>query len=165
MQRRPLPSLLYKSFFYGCNIACLTFSLFLLRNSGNPAAVCLLEDDISDQLKQQIAVEMNISETAFLTRLHGDQGYEPGKIGLKTFIFKIYWEVSIDNELCIKHKIDKSIFYLRICETFFFMFFPASYPWRDTSGCFTNGHSFSLRWFTPTTEVKSIINIKGDKQL
>ena len=116
MQRRPLPSLLYKSFFYGCNIGCLTFSLFHLRNSGNPAAVCLLEDDISDQLKQQIAAEMNISETAFLTRLHGDQGYEPGKIGLKTFIFKIYWEVSIDNELCIKHKIDKSIFNLRICE-------------------------------------------------
>jgi predicted PhzF superfamily epimerase YddE/YHI9 len=37
------------------------------KNSGNPAAVCLLEEDISDQLKQQIAAEMNISETAFLT--------------------------------------------------------------------------------------------------
>jgi hypothetical protein len=41
------------------------------KNSGNPAAVCLLEDDISDQLKQQIAAEMNISETAFLTTTAG----------------------------------------------------------------------------------------------
>jgi hypothetical protein len=41
--------------------------LSCFKNSGNPAAVCLLEDDISDQLKQQIAAEMNISETAFLT--------------------------------------------------------------------------------------------------
>jgi predicted PhzF superfamily epimerase YddE/YHI9 len=41
------------------------------KNSGNPAAVCLLEDDISDQLKQQIAAEMNISETAFLTTSAG----------------------------------------------------------------------------------------------
>jgi predicted PhzF superfamily epimerase YddE/YHI9 len=28
-----------------------------------------LDEDISDQLKQQIAAEMNISETAFLTRV------------------------------------------------------------------------------------------------
>jgi len=36
--------------------------------TGNPAAVCLLEDDIADELKQQIAKEMNISETAFVTK-------------------------------------------------------------------------------------------------
>ena len=34
---------------------------------GNPAAVCLLSADISDELKQQIAAEMNLSETAFVT--------------------------------------------------------------------------------------------------
>lgn len=32
---------------------------------GNPAAVCILEEDISDELMQSIAKEMNLSETAF----------------------------------------------------------------------------------------------------
>ena len=36
-------------------------------SAGNPAAVCLLSTDISDELKQQIAAEMNLSETAFVT--------------------------------------------------------------------------------------------------
>jgi PhzF family phenazine biosynthesis protein len=35
---------------------------------GNPAAVCVLEHDLDDVLMQQIAVEMNLSETAFLRR-------------------------------------------------------------------------------------------------
>jgi len=34
--------------------------------TGNPAAVCVLERDIDDDLKQQIAMEMNLSETAFV---------------------------------------------------------------------------------------------------
>lgn len=34
--------------------------------SGNPAAVCMLKEDINDQLKQDIASEMNLSETAFI---------------------------------------------------------------------------------------------------
>ncbi|MBZ0258661.1 PhzF family phenazine biosynthesis protein [bacterium] len=33
---------------------------------GNPAAVCLLEEGVSDEWMQQIAAEMNLSETAFL---------------------------------------------------------------------------------------------------
>ena len=33
---------------------------------GNPAAVVVLEEDIPDTLKQSIAAEMNISETAFV---------------------------------------------------------------------------------------------------
>ncbi len=33
---------------------------------GNPAAVCLLTQDISDAEKQRIAAEMNLSETAFV---------------------------------------------------------------------------------------------------
>ena len=37
--------------------------------SGNPAAVCLLEEDLSDEKKQQIAREMNISETCYLTKV------------------------------------------------------------------------------------------------
>ena len=42
--------------------------------SGNPAAVCLLEEDLPDSLKQQIAAEMNISETAFVTRTTSGPG-------------------------------------------------------------------------------------------
>ena len=38
--------------------------------SGNPAAVCLLENDIEDNLKQSIAAEMNLSETAFVKKLN-----------------------------------------------------------------------------------------------
>lgn len=33
---------------------------------GNPAAVCLLTETISDELMQNIALEMNLSETAFI---------------------------------------------------------------------------------------------------
>jgi PhzF family phenazine biosynthesis protein len=34
--------------------------------SGNPAAVCVVERSVSDQWMQQVASEMNLSETAFL---------------------------------------------------------------------------------------------------
>ena len=34
--------------------------------SGNPAAVCLLDEWIPDQLMQSIAAENNLSETAFI---------------------------------------------------------------------------------------------------
>ena len=36
--------------------------------SGNPAAVCLDADDLSDEGRQRIAQEMNLSETAFVYR-------------------------------------------------------------------------------------------------
>ena len=36
--------------------------------SGNPAAVFILEEPISDQLMQQIAFEINLSETAFVVK-------------------------------------------------------------------------------------------------
>ncbi|MEP7279624.1 MAG: PhzF family phenazine biosynthesis protein [Bacteroidota bacterium] len=35
---------------------------------GNPAAICLLQDWLSDELMQQIAIENNLSETAFLVK-------------------------------------------------------------------------------------------------
>ncbi|NXA05811.1 PBLD protein, partial [Sapayoa aenigma] len=38
--------------------------------SGNPAAVCLLENDLDEDLHQKIAMEMNLSETAFIRKLH-----------------------------------------------------------------------------------------------
>ncbi len=39
--------------------------------SGNPAAVCLLENDLDDKVMQSIAAEMNLSETAFVKKLSG----------------------------------------------------------------------------------------------
>lgn len=39
---------------------------------GNPAAVCILEDDISDEVMKNIAREMNLSETAFVKPLEKD---------------------------------------------------------------------------------------------
>uniref|UniRef100_A0A9J7X8G2 Phenazine biosynthesis-like protein domain containing 2 n=1 Tax=Cyprinus carpio carpio TaxID=630221 RepID=A0A9J7X8G2_CYPCA len=35
---------------------------------GNPAAICLIENELRDDLYQSIAAEMNLSETAFITR-------------------------------------------------------------------------------------------------
>ena len=40
---------------------------------GNPAAVCLLEDAISDHMMQQVAAENNLAETAFVVR--AESGY------------------------------------------------------------------------------------------
>ena len=69
------------------------YFLFLHFSGGNPAAVCLLEGDISDDLKQKIAMEMNISETAFLLPLEkvgGDHSTteNPFEIGNK---FELRW--------------------------------------------------------------------------
>jgi PhzF family phenazine biosynthesis protein len=44
------------------------------RFSGNPAAVCILEYAIADDIMQQIAAEMNLSETAFVRRLPSTAG-------------------------------------------------------------------------------------------
>lgn len=41
--------------------------------TGNPAAVCLLKEPMSDQWMQKVAMEMNLSETAFLVRI--DDGF------------------------------------------------------------------------------------------
>ncbi len=40
--------------------------------SGNPAGVCLVTEERSPQWMQDVAAEMNLSETAFLTRLEPD---------------------------------------------------------------------------------------------
>jgi PhzF family phenazine biosynthesis protein len=42
--------------------------------SGNPAAVCILDSWIDDNLLQSIAAENNLSETAFLVR--NDDGFD-----------------------------------------------------------------------------------------
>jgi len=51
---------------------------------GNPAAVCLLEHEIDEQLMQQIAMEMNQSETAFVLPMEGC------KLGQAT-LFSLRW--------------------------------------------------------------------------
>ena len=48
--------------------------------AGNPAAVCLLEDDADPGWMQRVAAEMNLSETAFLR-----PGAEAGRYGLRWF--------------------------------------------------------------------------------
>ncbi|RJE74105.1 PhzF family phenazine biosynthesis protein [Reichenbachiella sp. MSK19-1] len=39
--------------------------------TGNPAAICLLKDELSDALMQRIAQEFNLSETAYLVKNEG----------------------------------------------------------------------------------------------
>ncbi|NXL34358.1 PBLD protein, partial [Glaucidium brasilianum] len=54
--------------------------------SGNPAAVCLLENDLVENLHQKIATEMNLSETAFIRKLHpGDDFTKSSCFGLRWF--------------------------------------------------------------------------------
>uniref|UniRef100_A0A3Q3NC49 Phenazine biosynthesis like protein domain containing n=1 Tax=Mastacembelus armatus TaxID=205130 RepID=A0A3Q3NC49_9TELE len=45
---------------------------------GNPAAVCPLIRELSDDLYQKIAVEMNLSETAFITRINQSDDFTKG---------------------------------------------------------------------------------------
>ena len=44
--------------------------------SGNPAAVCVLPAWPDDRWMQQVAAEMNLSETAFLVHRDSQDGYE-----------------------------------------------------------------------------------------
>jgi predicted PhzF superfamily epimerase YddE/YHI9 len=44
--------------------------------AGNPAGVCLLEAAASELWMQNIALEMNLSETAFL--VSAADGFDPG---------------------------------------------------------------------------------------
>jgi PhzF family phenazine biosynthesis protein len=51
--------------------------------SGNPAAVCLLPPASSDEWKQKLAAEMNLSETAFVERLARPKSAAPHVFGLR----------------------------------------------------------------------------------
>ena len=42
---------------------------------GNPAGVCLLDDEISEELMLSIAKELNFSETAFVRKIDGELNY------------------------------------------------------------------------------------------
>jgi PhzF family phenazine biosynthesis protein len=79
---------------------------------GNPAAVCLLETDISNDIKLYIAAENNLSETAFLLKT-GDGAYnlqwftptvEIELCGHATLASAhILWELGLENADTILH--------------------------------------------------------------
>ncbi|XP_048441409.1 uncharacterized isomerase BH0283-like isoform X1 [Pyrus x bretschneideri] len=50
---------------------------------GNPAAVCLLEEDRDDQWLQAVAFEFNLSQTCYLTRI--DDSHSAPRFGLRWF--------------------------------------------------------------------------------
>ncbi|XP_073776982.1 phenazine biosynthesis-like domain-containing protein [Danio rerio] len=52
---------------------------------GNPAAVCLLENELHDDIKQSIAAEMNLSETAFITKNNSVDFSSGSRFGLRWF--------------------------------------------------------------------------------
>jgi PhzF family phenazine biosynthesis protein len=60
-----------------------------LQFRGNPAAVCLLDEEISEELMQNIAFEMNLSETAFVRSLEGKPISESQKFSLRWFTPKV----------------------------------------------------------------------------
>ncbi|KAM9766209.1 phenazine biosynthesis-like domain-containing protein 1 [Menidia menidia] len=49
-----------------------------LAFKGNPAAVCPLLHELNDDLYQKIAAEMNLSETAFITRINSSDTFRTG---------------------------------------------------------------------------------------
>ncbi|XP_006149008.1 phenazine biosynthesis-like domain-containing protein [Tupaia chinensis] len=53
---------------------------------GNPAAVCLLENKLDEDMHQKIAREMNLSETAFIRKLHPTDDFTQSScFGLRWF--------------------------------------------------------------------------------
>ncbi|KAM3876597.1 phenazine biosynthesis-like domain-containing protein 1 [Diretmus argenteus] len=52
---------------------------------GNPAAICPLLHELSDELYQKIAAEMNLSETAFVTRINPSDNFTTGQV------FRLRW--------------------------------------------------------------------------
>ncbi|KAK3572806.1 hypothetical protein QTP86_007415 [Hemibagrus guttatus] len=52
---------------------------------GNPAAVCLLENELKEELYLNIAAEMNLSETAFITKLQPTDFCSGARFGLRWF--------------------------------------------------------------------------------
>lgn len=50
---------------------CIVDSFTTAQFKGNPAGVCLLEEDLPVATMQSIALELGLSETAFVKRLDG----------------------------------------------------------------------------------------------
>lgn len=56
---------------------------------GNPAAVCLLDNELDDNIKQAIAAEMNLSETAFVYSLENKSIPKSTNFSLRWFTPKV----------------------------------------------------------------------------
>ncbi|XP_048060701.1 phenazine biosynthesis-like domain-containing protein [Megalobrama amblycephala] len=52
---------------------------------GNPAAVCLIENELQDDLYQSIAAEMNLSDTAFISKRNSMDFSSGARFGLRWF--------------------------------------------------------------------------------
>ncbi|XP_033886360.2 phenazine biosynthesis-like domain-containing protein isoform X1 [Acipenser ruthenus] len=53
---------------------------------GNPAAVCLIEDELQDDICQKISSEMNLSETAYIKKLNSKDTFSSAsRFGLRWF--------------------------------------------------------------------------------
>ena len=61
------------------------------KYSGNPAAVCILSEPADERWMQDVAAEMNLSETAFAQRLGPDAIFHlrPGLLPKRKLIFVV----------------------------------------------------------------------------
>jgi PhzF family phenazine biosynthesis protein len=110
--------------------------------TGNPAAVCILDDYLDDDLLQAIATENNLSETAFLV---ADEGFwhirwfspaaEVSLCGHATLasgaVISSYIEPEVDN---IRFESMSGPLTVRVDQDRFVLDFPAHQPERATTG-------------------------------
>uniref|UniRef100_H9GGE0 Phenazine biosynthesis like protein domain containing n=1 Tax=Anolis carolinensis TaxID=28377 RepID=H9GGE0_ANOCA len=83
---------------------------------GNPAAVCLLEDELEENWHQKIANEMNLSITAFLRKLNPTDDFTKSKIlsiNFKKWLFHWWLQLSkvLHNLPCFLFPSPPTLFY------------------------------------------------------
>lgn len=61
---------------------------------GNPAGVCILEEDLNDELMKNIAQEMNLSETAFVRPIDSND------IGSCSLFYLRWFSPKVEVDLC-----------------------------------------------------------------
>ena len=143
--------------------------------SGNPAAVCLLEEDVPDQLKQ--AHYQTVIIWSFLI-LKLWWWWTQKK--WKTLLTGVsYWDEYFWNMLphssswgnqrstvtsvylqCVLQYFSLCWAFLPILYLTMFLFPPILWAWQLSSPGFEGESHFGLRWFTPTNEVSNITNKK-----
>lgn len=81
------------SWVYWVQVDAFTDSAF----KGNPAAVCLLEEERDEKWLQAVAAEFNIAETCYLTRLSGSDSLDLSNPRFRLRWFTPVAEVSLLN--------------------------------------------------------------------
>ncbi|XP_078461998.1 phenazine biosynthesis-like domain-containing protein isoform X2 [Lampetra planeri] len=66
--------------------------------SGNPAAVCLLGQDLAEEMHQKIAAEMNLSETAFVRTLSPMDDFSSGNTNARLAFHTLSGELAACHE-------------------------------------------------------------------